>query len=116
MKSRDETVDRERVDRALSAIPAAQPPPGLADRAYRAAMAGESAISPSSFWERLLPLATPVAAVAAIAGIVALLAGNPIPPPELGAADELGAFGLLGDDDGAVELALADDLLGEVYE
>ena len=105
-------AEQAQVSQSLSMMPKAEAPIGTADRAFRAAMSGESSISPVSFWERLVPLATPVAAGAAAAAIIALLIGGPTPvkPTDVTSSADLAAFELLDDDASDVEIALADDL------
>jgi len=115
-KSCAATCEEQRlVSRSLKMLAAAEPPIGSADRAFRAAMAGESAIAAPSFLERLLPIATPFAAGAAAAAAFALFIGAPSGPGLQPDSDpDVIASGLLdeGEDEdyaaGAL-LALGDD-------
>lgn len=60
---------------ALAAMGPAEPPPGLAQRALRTALAGRRA--PAQSWlERLFPMAWRTAAVSATAAVALLVASN----------------------------------------
>ncbi len=98
---------RSKVDRALSMVARAKVPSGLGDRAFRAAIAGESRLTTPTFWQRLLPIVAPAATVAALAGIAAILFARPDIQPAASLDDEV-AFELVDTSD--VEFALADDL------
>jgi len=86
------------VSRSLQMMAAAEPPIGAADRAFRAAMAGDSLIATPSLLQRLLPIATPFAMGAAAAAAIALLIGAPVPNAELSDSGDEISSGLLSDD------------------
>jgi hypothetical protein len=71
---------KQEIDHLLELLEPAEPPADLADRAYRAAIAGEPIIEAPSFWQRLVPVAAPAAAAVAIAALYLWLGLNPVSP------------------------------------